>query len=753
MLAVNGVDDGVVFTGVTAAEIWPAIFSYGVCGACGRGGCMAILTVVACTGAGAEASIVAIEHGATAATRAADGLARFLDDLRSGDDVAKQRACAMLQQLAAANAAQRLSIGGAQGCITTLVSMIRSVDVVSQTKALSLLRALAMEAKNREAILKEDYVNPIVGHLRPRAGADCHAVQADAADTLGWLASTSAPARASFGEAGAIPLLLALAGTGVPVTTQTPAVEALKLLCSDSKNKGILLDNGGVVVLNALLRAPAAAAVTGHAVGALLKLVVNNAAKAAVLPAAADLVSLLSSDTVTTQRGAAAILLELGNSAAARATIAGAGFPAAAVNVLTLSGDEAAAVSAANLLNNLAADNAESRLAVAAGGCITPLISCLGSTNAALQQHAAETLGHLASNAASKKTVVAEGGIAPLAALLLSKTEAVAVAACNALAALVLSVPEHKLAVKDCAGALTAITALLNDGVSVRVATAAAAVVKALSVNCEPTRTEFVKLGALPLVVKLLQSADEPLRVQAAAAVGRLASDRPVREALVGSAAVGSLLAMLDASASADAHCESANALGWLALVAAHADAIVAGGAVPRLVALLQASVPQSTVQQAAEALKVLAANRPHHQATIAGAGAIAPLIAQLRGAGTNDKVKEFCAEALARLAGSAAIAVDMCKQGVLACLVDVLRSPTADVKKKAANALSTVASHAEVKSFVDAAGGLAGLNAKIVAAGGTAAAVTAAALVAVAAVCVQFVRGASLTCFHVPFV
>ena len=39
---------------------------------------MAILTVVACAGAGAEASIVAIEHGATAAARAVGGPARAL---------------------------------------------------------------------------------------------------------------------------------------------------------------------------------------------------------------------------------------------------------------------------------------------------------------------------------------------------------------------------------------------------------------------------------------------------------------------------------------------------------------------------------------------------------------------------------------------------------------------------------------------------------------------------------------------------
>lgn len=160
-LSVDSVNCGIVFTAVTVVELYPAIFSYG---------------------ANAEASIVEIEHGAAAATRPADGLSRVLDELRSGDAAAKQHACTVLLQLAGANAEQRTSIGGAPGCITTLCAMLRSAEAASQTKALSVLRQLAQEAKIREAILMEDYAGPVVKHL---GRTDSHAVQADAADTIG----------------------------------------------------------------------------------------------------------------------------------------------------------------------------------------------------------------------------------------------------------------------------------------------------------------------------------------------------------------------------------------------------------------------------------------------------------------------------------------------------------------------------------------------------------------------------------------
>ncbi|GAB4816915.1 hypothetical protein N2152v2_003961 [Parachlorella kessleri] len=218
-------------------------------------------------------------------------------------------------------------------------------------------------------------------------------------------------------------------------------------------------------------------------------------------------------------------------------------------------------------------------------------------------------------------------------------------------------------------------------------------------------KTALVSAGAIPPLVRLLESDDKDTQGNAACALANLAAGNEDHEtAIVSAGAIPSLVRLLeskDKDTQRYAVCAIANLAGGNA---DHTTAIVSAGAIPHLVRLLY-SKDKDIQCYAAATLAALAAGNAEHVAAIVAAGAIPPLVRRLRSKHKGIRYEAACA--IANLA-NAEHAAAIVSAGAIPSLVCLLERKDKDTQHPAACAIANLANgNAEHAAAIVSAGAI----------------------------------------------
>lgn len=282
------------------------------------------------------------------------------------------------------------------------------------------------------------------------------------------------------------------------------------------------------------------------------------------------------------------------------------------------------------------------KVAVAAAGCIEPLVGLLGIWSHPWSQ-AAEALRALSFQNTDNQRLVS----AHLVGLLVGGSIAAVDRSAAVLWRIVQDNPSHQKTIARAGGAAQLAT-LLRTGHD----EAKEYALWALSQCSDPTnQKEVASHDAIPLIVSRLSVKCVPVQEQAAAALAKLAfDDAELCGLIVKAGGIPPLVELLDGSnVSGEAREQAAAALAELAAPAAHREAMVAAGCIQAFSRCFDAA--EGPLQHAATAVARMAHEHTELQAQIAAADVIAPLIRLLSGDKGTD-AQASAAHALASLAG-----------------------------------------------------------------------------------------------------
>ena len=295
----------------------------------------------------------------------------------------------------------------------------------------------------------------------------------------------------------------------------------------------------------------------------------------------------------------------------------------------------------AHLLDILAAQNAANPAAITKAGGIKHLVELLTSGTDGGQLHAASTLATIAATKKEFQLAVVQGGaITPLVALLRTGSNKAQIFAAAAIASISEN-PVHKDPVIK-AGAMPPLVRLLRSDVAAEGQTYASDAIANLSCQNHKAQKVIHGAGAIPLLLKLLESGKA--QISAANALSQLMSPGPepsndppdltpanaeTQEAIASGGAIAPLLSLLNGM----------NILGQVHAAAAlsniargneaNQNQIVAAGGIPTLLELLSSRSAQAQAQGASALAQIARFNR-ENQDKIATAGGMSLLVALL---------------------------------------------------------------------------------------------------------------------------
>jgi hypothetical protein len=261
--------------------------------------------------------------------------------------------------------AAKAAVAGIAGFIALFVGFLKSSNETTRIQAAGVIGALAGLASARPALVAAEAVAPLVEMLRGSAGA-----QQIAADTLGWIACGPVDMRVTIARAGALPLLVELLRASVKPTTQTPAAEAVRLICNGSDDNLEIAVRAGVVPLMVELLKSTDEGVLKQAGNAVKAFAAKESVAAAMATAGAypSLIALLSSTTAEVKSVGVAAVRALAGVAATHTALGAAGGLTALNARLVAAGSSAVAVAAPAAAAPVAAAAAATTNAAAAGG-------------------------------------------------------------------------------------------------------------------------------------------------------------------------------------------------------------------------------------------------------------------------------------------------------------------------------------------------------------------------------------------------
>lgn len=295
----------------------------------------------------------------------------------------------------------------------------------------------------------------------------------------------------------------------------------------------------------------------------------------------------------------------------------------------------------AHLLDILATANEANPSAIVRAGGIKLLVDMLSSGTDGGQLHAASTLATIA---ASKKefilATVDAGVIGPLVGLLRKGSNKAQVYAAAAVASISQD-PEHKDAMIQ-AGAIQPLVRLVRSDVAFDGQVYASDAIANLSHQNHKAQSAIHAAGAIPLLLKLLESGKA--QISAANALGMVMSPGPepndsppdltpanaeTQQAVAAGGAIPPLLSLLNGM-NVLGQVHAASALSNIAREnEANQNQIVAAGGIPTLLELLSSRSPEAQAQGASALAQIARFNR-ENQGKIANAGALPQLVALL---------------------------------------------------------------------------------------------------------------------------
>jgi Armadillo/beta-catenin-like repeat len=337
-----------------------------------------------------------------------------------------------------------------------------------------------------------------------------------------WVWAANAINATSIAMTGGLGALVGLLRDG-DADAVANAARALKAMCSADRhaNRASVGALEAVGQLVELVRA-GEADVRKHAAGALKVLAVDqmNAARIVDGRGVVPLVHLLRDGDAEAKMEAAGAVQNLAAlSAAARASIAGAGAIGPLLRVVRV-GSPKAKVNAVSALRNLAVDDAICTSIVGAGA-VPPLVALLrDSSNAKCAHAAAGALKILAANEPSAMVVTDAGAVRPLVHWLRHGSADVMAESAGALQNIAAANCATRAAVVK-AGAIGPVLDVLRAG-NIAGRTAAAGVLRNLSVD-DASALFIAFVNAIPALVDLFHSDDEHAKATAAGALQNLA--------------------------------------------------------------------------------------------------------------------------------------------------------------------------------------------------------------------------------------
>ena len=215
--------------------------------------------------------------------------------------------------------------------------------------------------------------------------------------------------------------------------------------------------------------------------------------------------------------------------------------------------------SAAGTLRNLANNNNQNKVTIAAAGAIPPLIQLLRDGTTEGKTNAAGALGNLACNNENKVTIAAAGGIPPLIQLLRDGTAEGKTNAGRALWNLAANI-ENQVTIAA-AGAIPLLIQLLRDGTAEGKTNAGRALWN-LAANIE-NQVTIAAAGAIPLLIQLLQDGTAEGKYSAAGALNNLAVNIENQVTIAAAGGIPPLIQLLR-EGTAEGKSRAAGALGNL---------------------------------------------------------------------------------------------------------------------------------------------------------------------------------------------
>lgn len=563
---------------------------------------------------------------------AAGGIKPVIDSLLGGKLSlnAQSHGAAVLSGLAPV-ATNAQAIKEARG-IDPLVHLLSQGNVEAKEHAAAALAQIAMRADASHEIAKAGAVSAFVQWLvDPTLGPPSVAAQA-----LSDIALDNPDIQTQIAEEGAIPPLVDMVGAASLLqaahdssspgrndpSSPLPTVRTAR---NSNPSPGGMTSSAHAKLAAIRLSTLAAGALATLAKENVVNQIIVN--EEGGIPHLVELLKGAESTHKHAHESATRALGYLGVEEYNRSAIARAGGIGPLVTLLNSESETTQKFTAATL--ELLACHPSNQIALAKAGAIAPLVNLLSSTEST-SQHAIGALLYLASHDEMSRNAVVQR----LVAVLGQRNASAQMKSAEALAVLAMRSPENRKAI-TAANAIEPLVALLGDGRRVRSETPqerAAAVLAGLARAGENKVSIITAGGGRPLV-SMLSSDSIEAQTHAAAALWHISAVGSNRDAISTLGCIGPLVNLLSGT-SGDAQKFSAGTLWHLASSADNRVAMVNAGAIHPLVDLLSSSLLE-TREHAAAVLSALARSQGDNKKAVYQAGGIPPMVCLLSEAST----------------------------------------------------------------------------------------------------------------------
>ena len=569
------------------------------------------------------------------------GVKPLIQALKDGSSNAQRDSAGALANIANGQLANQEKIVDAGG-IVPLATILKTGDAGAQEQAAAALASISQNLKLQETIIKAGAINPLVALLK---GNQRHDAQINAAQALANLATEYKEGQIAIAKAGAIPLLLALLGSGkaqeatshalgrlafenldnqreicklggiakllpplsgVNTDAQVQAAAAVAALAGGERNRrrqDAIAKAGGIRPLLALVesRYNAAKCMGLHALAQVAMNNRSNQDAIAALDGLPPLVLLISAGITPTevQKYAARALAELvKHNHANQTTVADLGAISLLVSLMRSSNNSTVEAEVAGALGSLSEGHVQNQGAVASAGAVNALVGLLGSRSDHAANQSANALSAIGLDNAESQREIAKLLVGLLTT---AKRESTQERAASALWRLVRQNPSDQLHIAKAGGAQQLVK-LLRDGP----AGGRSFALWSLSLCIDETNQNVVvESGAIAPLVKCLVAGDIVVTEQAAGAINKLATINTV-STIADAGAISPLISLLDGEDNLVRQ-HAAGAVSAVALVPAQRIAIDrAGGIAPLVSLLIDPIATEATKKFSAAALALL---------------------------------------------------------------------------------------------------------------------------------------------------
>uniref|UniRef100_A0A061RVG2 Catenin (Cadherin-associated protein), beta 1 n=1 Tax=Tetraselmis sp. GSL018 TaxID=582737 RepID=A0A061RVG2_9CHLO len=537
--------------------------------------------------------------------------------------------------------------------------------------AVSALTLLALSHTNAEAILKEGAVPALVGILScSESDEDLTFKAAEAIRVL----SAAPVIRSALRDAGALEALVALLGPiGAPLRRGpdpqsadlfVEVILAIRNLVTSTRNQDRVRELGGVTRLVQILCDPEVTAREQlHGVSALINLFAHNSSNREFVRVSGGITafvgilqhSIVVPETAKSELTAQAALALgfLARSDANREAIRVAGGIPLLVKLLDAGPAEEVTLCAVDALRHVVATPTNSKSLLKAGG-VGPLLRLLeAGPEHEVTQQSLWVLKALARSMAATEAIRTLGGLPLLVQLLdIGADNEATIQAAAVLRDMADVDCEEGLRAICASGAIPGLVKLLQTGDSqATVGPAMAAAAIANLAQTDSIRDEIERAGAVQPLIDLLRapSQESQVLVKASAALFNISQSEKCRARIVEAQAVPVLAGFLPQGESAVATWAAA-VLASLARSDYGRHSILEAGAVPLIVDLLRLGSMSGAARQASAAAQELACGFATRDALVC-CGAVPALQSLHSGARGDRELAECCLQALANLA------------------------------------------------------------------------------------------------------